>query len=238
MPQRFETGARSHIGRVREANEDGFIVYPAIGVWAVADGMGGHEGGRLASNAVIDALQTIGRPVSAANLLERLEDRIVRANRHIFDLARERGVDAIGTTLAALLVFGDAFAAVWCGDSRIYRVREAAIELLSHDHTELQDLLDNGLLSHAEASDWPRGHVVTRAIGTEAEPDLELESGTVRRGDRFVLCSDGLTGHVTDAEIRDLVLAHPPQAACDALVALTLERGASDNVTVIVVATE
>lgn len=236
MPHHFETGARTHVGKVREVNEDGFIVYPAVGVWAVADGMGGHEGGRLASNAVIDALQTIGRPVSAANLLERLEDRIVRANRQIYDLARERGADAIGTTLAALLVFGDAFAAVWCGDSRIYRVREGAIDLLSHDHTELQDLLDNGLLSHAEASAWPRSHVVTRAVGTEAEPDLELESGTVRRGDRFVLCSDGLTAHVSDAEIRDLVLAHPPQPACDALVALTLDRGATDNVTVIVVA--
>lgn len=230
----FETGTGTHVGRVRTLNEDRFLVRPDIGVFAVADGMGGHDRGEVASSLVVRALDGIGHAGSAAELLGRFEERILTANGQLQRLAG--GGDAvIGTTVAALLVHSGYYACVWSGDSRVYLVRDGRIAALSRDHTEAQEMVDEGVLSPEEARSWPRRNVVTRAIGVHDRPEVELEQGQVLPGDLFVLCSDGLTNHVSDEEILALVLAGPPQAACDGLIALTLERGASDNVTVVVV---
>jgi serine/threonine protein phosphatase PrpC len=234
QPPPFDVGAASHPGKVRRVNEDSFFVAPASGVFAVADGMGGHEAGDVASQTIVRCLGSIGLPVSAADLLARLEDRILRANAALQEIARDRG-RTLGSTVAILLVYEDHFACVWSGDSRIYRVRGGAIAQLSRDHTEVRDLMDRGLLTAEEARTWPRKNVITRAIGVREEPELELEHGTLEPGDLFVICSDGLTGHVEDAEILERAAAAGSQAVSDALVALTLERGASDNVTVVVV---
>jgi serine/threonine protein phosphatase PrpC len=230
----FDVGATSHPGRVRQVNEDSFFVAPASGIFAVADGMGGHEAGALASSTVVQSLETIGTAVSAADLLARLEDRILRANMALHEIATKRG-KIVGSTVAILLTFEDHFACVWSGDSRIYRVRAGAISQLSRDHTEVRDLVDRGLLTPEEARTWPRKNVITRAIGVRDEPELELEHGTLAPGDVFVICSDGLTGHVEDREILASVERGPSQEVSDSLVALTLERGATDNVTVVVV---
>jgi serine/threonine protein phosphatase PrpC len=229
----FDVGATTHPGRVRQVNEDSYFVAPANGIFAVADGMGGHEAGALASSTVVQCLETIGTAVSAADLLARLEDRILRANMTLHAVAARRG-KIVGSTVAILLAFEDHFACVWSGDSRIYRVRGGGIAQLSRDHTEVRDLVERGLLTPEEARTWPRRNVITRAIGVREEPELELEHGTLVPGDVFVICSDGLTGHVDDAEILASAVTEPCQAASDALVALTLERGATDNVTVVV----
>jgi protein phosphatase len=230
----FDVGAASHPGRVRQVNEDSYFVSPAGGIFAVADGMGGHEAGELASATVVRSLESIGTAVSAADLLARLEDRILRANTTLHEIATQRG-RIVGSTVAILLTFEDHFACVWSGDSRIYRIRDGAIAQLSRDHTEVRDLVDRGLLTPEEARTWPRRNVITRAIGVREEPELELEHGTLVPGDVFVICSDGLTGHVEDGEILASMAAATAQAVSDALVALTLERGAADNVTVVVV---
>lgn len=231
---RIESGVVTHPGTVRTSNEDSYLVAPEIGVFAVADGMGGHADGALASAAVVEALASIGAAVSAADLMARLEDRILRANATLWRDGQARGV-VVGSTAAALLLFGRDFACVWSGDSRIYRIRRNAIEQITQDHTEGRDLFERGILSAEEMAAWPRRHVITRAIGVREQPEMDLEQGTVQPGDVFVICSDGLTGLVAD---RDILLAagtSAPQWACDALLALTLERGASDNVTVIIV---
>lgn len=231
---RFETGAATHCGKVRHENEDRYLLQPDLGVFAVADGMGGHADGALASSTLVDSLESIGAPASAADLLARFEDRILRANSRLRELAQARGGGIIGTTLAVLLIYETHFACVWSGDSRIYRVRAGAIAQLSRDHTEVQDLIEQGLLSPEEARSWPRRNVITRAIGVHEEPELELEHGTLSHGDVFVICSDGLTTHVDDDEILSHVAGSLCQEACEALIALTLERGATDNVTVLV----
>lgn len=230
----FDVGATSHPGRVRAVNEDSFLVAPASGIFAVADGMGGHDDGALASSTVVQCLESIGTAVSAADLLARLEDRILRANMTLHEIATERG-KIVGSTVAILLTYEDHFACVWSGDSRVYRIREGSIAQLSRDHTEVRDLVDRGLLTPEEARTWPRRNVITRAIGVRDEPELELEHGTLAVGDVFVICSDGLTGHVDDEEILASARSGQPQEVSDALVALTLERGAADNVTVVVV---
>ncbi len=230
----FDVGATSHPGRVRQVNEDSYFVAPAAGIFAVADGMGGHEAGALASSTVVQSLETIGNAVSAADLLARLEDRILRANMALHEIASQRG-KIVGSTVAILLTFEDHFACVWSGDSRIYRIRDGTISQLSRDHTEVRDLVERGLLTPEEAKTWPRKNVITRAIGVRSEPELELEHGTLIPGDVFVICSDGLTGHVEDREILAALDRGPSQEVSEALVALTLERGATDNVTVVVV---
>ena len=231
----YETGVATHRGNVRTENEDSHLVHPASGVFAVADGMGGHEAGALASGLVMESLESIGPPVSAPDLLARLEDRILRANTRLKQIASERGGIIMGATVAVLLVYERHYACVWSGDSRIYLVRGGEIAQLSRDHTEVQELIEQGVLTAEEARTWPRRNVITRAIGVHEEPELELEHGVLEPGDVFVICSDGLTNYVQDHEILECVGSHTCQDACDALVATTLERGAADNVTVLAV---
>lgn len=230
----YESYAVTHPGRVRELNEDRYLAEPRSGVWVVADGMGGHDAGEVASASIVDHLATLGIASSAPDLQARFEDRITRANSEIWALARERG-GTIGSTVAALLTFESQFACIWSGDSRVYLMRDGALEQVSHDHTEVQELLDRGILNAEEARDWPRRNVITRAIGVAEEVMTEIQFGQARPGDVFVLNTDGLTAHVTEEEIRDAVAALPPQKACEALIDKVLERGATDNVTVVVV---
>jgi protein phosphatase len=231
---KFDSGAATHVGKLRQRNEDRYLVRPEFGLWAVADGMGGHHAGDLASRTVIDALNTMERPASAADLLARCEESVVRANGRLKAIATERGV-TIGTTLAVLLAYGGHYACLWAGDSRIYLIRAGRIAQISRDHTELQELLADRLIDPKEAKRWSGRNVVTRAIGVHDAPELDIESGKLEPGDTFVICSDGLTNHVDDDEILDCVKSRQSQQACDALIALTLARGASDNVTLIVV---
>jgi protein phosphatase len=232
---RFETGAASHVGKVRRQNEDSYLVSSRAGVWAVADGMGGHDAGDLASHTLIEELERVAVPASAAELLANCEACLVAANSRLKTIAQQRGGALIGTTVAALLVFEEFFACVWSGDSRIYRIRDFAIEQISVDHTEVQQLVSEGRLTATEARSWPRRNVITRAIGVHDSPEIEMISGILEHGDVFVICSDGLTGHVEDLEILAVASHNPPQRACDLLVSLTLDRGATDNVTVIAV---
>lgn len=231
----FETGAISHPGRVRSHNEDNLVTRPEIGLWAVADGMGGHENGAMASATVAAALDAIGPAGSAAELLARLEQGVLSANAELRRRARERAGTTMGSTLAVLLAHDGHFAAIWSGDSRIYLIRHGYITQISRDHTEAQDMIDRGLLSPEEARNWPRRHVITRAIGVHDLPSLDIDNGELETGDTFVLCSDGLTGHVEDDEILRAAAGADVQGACNALLALTLERGATDNVTVVIV---
>jgi protein phosphatase len=230
----YDTGAATHVGNVRQRNEDSYLTRPEAGIWAVADGMGGHESGDLASQTVIAALQAIAPPSSASDLLSSCEEGVAVANGQLKEISRERGGDVIGATLAVLLAFGGYYACVWSGDSRIYVVRAGEIVQLSRDHTEVQELLINGVITAEEAKTWPGSNVITRAIGVHDEPELEITSGPLQAGDLFVICSDGLTRHVEDIEIRDSVSTKLPQPACDDLIALALERGGLDNVTVVV----
>lgn len=230
-----EVGAATHVGKMRQQNEDSYLVLTESGVWAVADGMGGHSAGDLASSTVVGELKRIPRPSSAADLLADCEARIVDANNRLREISEGRPGDIIGTTVALLLVYEQFFACIWAGDSRIYRIRQSKIEQLSVDHTEVQELLADGKLTEEEARSWPRRNVITRAIGTYDDLELELTNGTLDHGDIFVICSDGLTTHVEDHEILALAKNYPAQRACDFLVKLTLDRGGTDNVTVVVV---
>lgn len=233
----FSSAAATHVGLVREKNEDSMIALPEVGLWAIADGMGGHQAGAFASACVTEALATLAAfgPATDVEALARAgQDRIVEANKKIFDFSRAIGGVA-GATVAALFATDRRIACLWCGDSRIYRLRNGAMEQLTHDHTELQEYIDRGALSPEEAEHWPNRNVLTRAIGVAEAPQLDSLLGDLRPDDVFVVCSDGLTIHVGDAEIQSVLRGRAARAGCDQLVELALSRGGKDNVSVIVV---
>ena len=224
----------SHKGCVRDHNEDNYLVEPQTGLWVVADGMGGHEAGELASASIVDHLSTIGIPSSAPDLRARFEDRLNRANTEIRNISRSRGI-TIGSTFAALLAMDGRFACLWAGDSRIYLVRNGLITQVSKDHSEVQELLDRGVISAEEALTWPRRNVITHAVGINDQLKIDFQQGVLMPGDVFVLNTDGLTAHVSDAEIEAAVRSAEPQVACRSLLEMVLARGGTDNVTIVLV---
>src|SRR5262249_1875039 len=153
----------------------------------VADGMGGHDAGEVASSSIVEHLESIGIPSSAPDLRARFEDRVITANREIRELSHKNG-GVIGSTLAALLAFESQYACMWAGDSRIYMFRNGKLSQLSRDHTEMQDLIDRGLLTREEAVGWPRRNVVTRAIGAVDDPALDIAHGLIHPEDSFLIC--------------------------------------------------
>lgn len=231
----FRVGQGSDIGCRRKVNEDALIARPDLGLWAVVDGMGGHSAGDVASALIVERLGTVGLALSLHDLESRVLARLVDADAAIRAHARRHGLGMIGSTVAALVVQGRDYACIWAGDSRIYLLRDGRLLPLTRDHSEVVELLDAGLISPAQAETWPRRNVITRAIGVSGGESCAVARGQVQDHDRFVLCTDGLTGHVTDAEIAGLVATAAPAQAADALIRQTLDRGARDNVTVIVI---
>lgn len=230
----FESYGVSHKGCVRDHNEDRFLVEPDSGLWLVADGMGGHEAGEVASAMIVDHLATIGIAASAPELRVRFEDRLVRAHADIRALSAMRGT-TMGSTLAALLAMDGSYACAWSGDSRVYGIRAGVIAQLSRDHTEVQELLDRGAITSEEARIWPRRNVITHAVGVADDVIIDFEQGEMKPGDVFVLSTDGLTAHVSDQEILALAEKATPREACEKMLGLVLQRGGTDNVTIIVV---
>ena len=209
----YQAASASHVGRVREENQDDCLVRSDIGLWAVADGVGGLSDGRHASRTVVDALAQVTRPASLTDLQQRLETAVARANTQLVHFAQARHV-SLGTTLVALLIHQDAYVCAWAGDSRAYLLRAGRIALLTEDHTEANALIRQGVLTPAEALTWPRRNVITRAIGVEGGADLDVRAGVVQDDDVFVLCSDGLTAHLSDSDIMDTLKGHAHRPGC------------------------
>ena len=233
-PFRFETGQATDAGCRRSVNEDSVMAHPEAGLWAVADGMGGHSAGDFASQAIVAALETILPAETPAALMGQVTARLAEANDRIRRHARTLDGAQVGATVAALIVHGQDYACLWSGDSRVYLLRAGRMVQQTRDHSEARMLLESGAITEGQAANWPRRNVITRAIGVAESPETEIVGGRVAAGDVFVLCSDGLTEHLSDDEIAELAGRLPAQEACDALIALTLERGARDNVSVVV----
>ena len=226
--------ARSHTGLLREGNEDS--VYAGPRVLAVADGMGGHAAGEVASAVAIAALAPLDEDVPGSDLLDVLRDRAAAANDHLRDLVHgDQALDGMGTTLTAFLFAGSRLGMLHIGDSRAYLLRDGVLTQITHDHTLVQALVDDGRISEEEASSHPQRSLITRALDGRGgiEPDLSVRE--VRSGDRYLLCTDGLTGPVGRLEtLQEALEIADPQAACDRLVQLALRGGGPDNVTVVV----
>jgi serine/threonine protein phosphatase PrpC len=236
---RYVVSSGTDVGRVRSLNEDALIDRGDIGLWAVADGMGGHDAGDFASQAVVDALGQVAPPSDALSFLRDVEERIQGAHAVLRreSLARESG-GIIGSTMVALLTWNRHYACVWAGDSRLYLLRNGVLRQISRDHSIVQDLVDAGELAPEQAESHPQANVVTRAVGAVEDLVLDKVHEQISIGDMFLLCSDGLTRHVSDQEIAAVLTGEKAPGVAQVLIDLALERGAKDNVTAVVVRCE
>lgn len=231
---RIEDASVTHVGNVRSENEDSYASVPYSGVWLVADGMGGHANGRLASQTIADAVAAAVVPDELDAACDEVAAAIHEANSRIFAKSLEIGKQ-MGSTVVALVVRGGDFVVLWAGDSRAYLYRQGHLIQLTRDHTQVEAMLERGLLTPEEAEDHPMKHVLARAVGVQEALEIDAIRDTIESRDIFLLCSDGLHGVIEDAEIAAILAAHG-HAAGEVLVTACLERGAPDNVTAILVA--
>lgn len=232
----FQGAARTHEGKVRVRNEDRHLELPNAGLWLVADGMGGEAAGDYASSTVVREVEKVSEAHTMDDLVAHTKAALTRAHDHLLAYAKQNSARFVGSTVVVLLVHGRMIHCIWSGDSRLYRLRDGRLAQMSRDHNEVGELLQRGAISRSEALEWRGRNALTRAVGVYDSLETETLHGDVRPGDTFVLCSDGLTLHVEDDEIRNaLRQSDTVDGAADRLVKLALERGGEDNVTVLIV---
>lgn len=226
---RVSVGAATDIGQVREGNEDSFLIVAPL--YAVADGMGGHRGGEVASSLALETVQ---------GMFERKEgslaDQVVEANRAVFDRSQnDRSVSGMGTTLTAALVDGSRVHLVHVGDSRAYLLRGGELAQLTEDHTLVHRMVMEGEISQEEAETHPHRSILTRALGVDQSIQVDEGDVEVADGDRLLLCTDGLTGMVPEGQIREILLeSADPQEAVEKLVKVANRAGGIDNITAVI----
>jgi len=237
-PIRWTSAARSHTGLVREINEDACLERPERGLWAVADGMGGHALGEFASRLAIRSLIDLAATQSLEQYVDDARERLQHANRRLRAEAALRDVPVIGTTIVALLASERQGACLWAGDSRIYLCRAGRLKQLTRDHSQVEAARSQRQRSSDDTLHRPPANLITRALG--AEDTLELDRATVEviDGDVFLLCSDGLSNEVSELAIEQALLPGNCPQACQALLDLALQRGGHDNITAVVVRAE
>jgi protein phosphatase/serine/threonine-protein phosphatase Stp1 len=235
----FASAATSHVGSVRKHNEDSWLDRGDIGLWVVADGMGGHQAGDVASRMIVESLGRLGAPADAVRFLQDVRTILGETNDRLLEEANRRGHGTvIGSTVVCLLAHGSHFACLWAGDSRLYRFRDGVLEQISRDHSQVQDMVDAGMLTAEEAESHPLANVITRAVGTQPDLVLDKVSDRLAANDIFLLCSDGLSKMVPDREVAAVLSVEPVGRIPDALIRLALAHGGKDNVTVIAVQVE
>ncbi len=226
--------AKTHVGRVRKVNEDSILVLPDQHIWVVSDGMGGHEGGDYASRMVVDCIALLPPGLAAQDKMQQVRQALQSAHETIVAEAEHRG-SVIGATVVVLFLANGHFGALWAGDSRLYRLRDGHIELLTTDHSIVAALVVSGQMTWDEAGNHPQSNAITRAVGVGDVLELDKIRGDALSGDRYLLCSDGLNKYAGVAEIGQQLHGVPIEIVSDNLIQLALDRGGADNVSVIVV---
>lgn len=235
---RFECVSRTHVGLRRKINEDSVFADSERGLWAVADGMGGHEAGEIASTMVTDALRCLPPNRDIDEVASQAVESLRTVNHQLLDLARsnhQNRESTIGTTVVGLVIGDRNFRCFWMGDSRAYRIRDDEITRVTHDHSVVQNLVDAGLLKPEEAETHENANLITRAVGVREKFEIDVVKGDVRPGDLFLLASDGLTRVVRDHELAAELSDRAPHEAADNLIDMVMARGAPDNVSLIIV---
>ena len=232
----FHCVFRSHVGLRRATNEDAVLCRADLGLWAIADGMGGHDSGEVASAMVVDRLGADDLGLGLAVRTDAARRVLTDVNERLVALARTRHTGrTIGTTVVAIIAVDQAFACLWTGDSRAYRARAGAIARLTRDHSLVQTLIDAGEIDPAEAAAHPGANIVTRAVGAAPTLDVEIVRGDIGCGDTLLLASDGLTRLLSDEELLTGLQAPHLDDAADEFIDLCLSRGAPDNVSFVIV---
>lgn len=251
----IRAAASTSVGRVRTRNEDALLLRPDLGLFVVADGMGGHLRGDVAARICVETIdawfsdalpaevrESVSRAVRASSGLRSASEidllaAVEHANRRIFDKGRSSAAHrGMGTTLVSALFRGAQMFAVWSGDSRIYRLREGRLRLVSRDHSLLNEYIKLHMVRPAEAREFPHRNVITKALGLRGHADVEYLRRRIQPGDCYLMCSDGLNDMIDDARIAEVLSgAGTLVQRCEALIDASLDAGGADNVTVLLV---
>lgn len=234
---RFRSSACTHVGAVRSHNEDRFVNRPDLGIWAVADGAGGHQAGDVAAAKIAELLESMPSNLDAQQVLAEVRQRLAEAHRSLQQEAARRGSGAVvASTVVALLARDGHFACLWAGDSRAYLLRDGELAQVTRDHSLVQELVDAGMITEEQALTHPQGNVITRAIGSDSETlDLDKVTGQVLPGDRFLLCSDGLSKTLPASEIAAILRDSRGMPVPERLIEVALAHRVGDNVTAVTI---
>jgi len=232
----FESEIRTHVGLRRKLNEDSVVGLPENGLWVVADGMGGHEAGEVASARIVEAMATLPRLDNPEKLVHEAVTALLGVNAELIEMG-QTGPEprTIGSTVVGVALGKGQYRCFWAGDSRAYRVRDGAIVQLTRDHSLVQDLVSAGMIEAAEAESHPNANVITRAVGAAEDLRVDTVDGVVFSGDIFLLASDGLTRVVSQVEMLAALYSKPIAEAADYFIETVLARGAPDNVSLAIV---
>lgn len=235
-PLSWHSHAISNVGKVRKHNEDSMLERPEVGMWVVADGMGGHAAGDVASQMIVNSLNKVHEGISLDRYIDDIEDRLISVNQKLIEKANESAKrTTIGSTVAILVAYDKYCVYMWAGDSRLYRLRNKELRQMTTDHSQVEQYIEQGLISREEAAVHPHGNMITRAVGATPSFFLDMDIQEMQKGDRYLLCSDGLTKHIVDFEFQDILQKGSAEETCKELTELTLSRGAGDNVTTIII---
>lgn len=234
LPFEWRSCGLTTVGTVRKHNEDSYLASPERRLWVVADGMGGHMRGDVASQAVIDAYEDFQPKRTVSQTIDDLENRALEVNIKLREDLEHNPGHIMGSTIAMMYSKHDLAYFMWAGDSRIYAYRGHTLKQISHDHSFIQESVDRNIMTAEEASAHPSSNIITRAVGVHNQLYMDLDYTHVKPGDKFLLCSDGLFKDVVLAEIARQLDKIPFKAA-EGLIDMALTKGANDNVTVIVI---
>lgn len=234
--EEIATSSFTHTGTVRQRNEDAILAMPSSGLWAVADGMGGHQAGDYASQCIIEHLQRAGEQAKGAALVEAVTEALNAANLEIFNYSQGAEHSIVGSTVTVLVMEGEHYHCFWCGDSRCYILRDDQFVALTQDHTEAQEMVANGELSPELADSVPEANVLTNAIGIGPEVSIDYVKDYIYEQDVFLLCTDGLNKVFSDGHLRETLLSGGDvEAINQGWLAQSLKEGAPDNISSIIV---
>ena len=224
------------VGAKRKINEDNMLSRSDIGLWVVADGMGGHAAGDVASQEVVNAMMQLKESADLADFVDAVEDKLLAVNYQLRKHGQESlGGRTLGTTVVSLFLLDTMGACIWAGDSRAYLYRDGELSRISHDHSAVQEMIDAGVITHEQAAFHPHRNVITRAVGGPENLYPEVRVFTVKPNDWYILCSDGFYNELSEELIAENLIHATPGEAVRILMEKSLATGALDNVTLIVI---
>jgi protein phosphatase len=233
MQFQWTSASCSHVGLVRQINEDACLDQAERGLWAVADGMGGHTLGDLASRLVVESLNQLPPAASLDKFMLDARDRLQTVNRQLRTEATNRNVRIIGSTVVVLLAHGRRCGYLWAGDSRIYLYRDKDLQRLTRDHSQIEELKARAHVEDEQALAHVARNLITRAVGVTDTLELDEDTMELNDDDIFLLCSDGLSNEVSEQEIRDALGSGNCLQATQRLIDLALQRGGHDNISIV-----
>jgi len=230
----WQSAAVTHRGNVRAYNEDAYLSHPEFGVWAVADGMGGHHAGDVASREVVAALAKITLTPDLTTLQANCRNHLDKVNNALFQQGMQRQAQIIGSTVVAMVASGTAGAMLWAGDSRGYRLRDGTLSQVTRDHSRTNELIEQGILKPEAAEQHPEANVITRAVGVAKQLSVDEANFEIKADDVYLLCSDGLTRYLPADTLQRCMAMASCNAAVEELLRLALATDARDNISIVV----